>query len=32
MKEAKYYDYIVVNDDLDRATNEVKDIILKEME
>jgi len=32
MKEAKYYDYIVVNDDLEKATNEVKDIILKEME
>ena len=30
-KEKKYYDYVVINDDLEVATKEVKDIILKEM-
>ena len=31
-KEIGFYDYVVVNDDLDTATKEVKDIILKEMD
>lgn len=31
MKEIDFYDYVVINDDLDKATSEVKDIILKEM-
>ena len=31
-KQKKYYDYVVVNDDLEIATKEVKDIILKEMQ
>ncbi len=31
MKQVSFYDHVVVNDDLDRATNEVKEIILKEI-
>lgn len=31
MKEIGFYDYVVVNDDLDKATREVKKIILEEM-
>lgn len=32
MKQIDFYDYVVVNDDVDMATEEVKGIILKEME
>ena len=31
LKEIDFYDYVVVNDDLERATKEVKNIILKEI-
>ena len=31
MKQVGFYDYVVVNDDLEKATNEVKKIILKEI-
>ena len=31
MKQINFYDYVVINDDLEKATNEVKDIILKKM-
>ncbi len=31
MKQVAFYDHVVTNDDLDRATKEVKDIILKEV-
>lgn len=31
LKQANFYDYVVVNDDLEKATSEVKKIILKEM-
>ena len=31
LEEISFYDYVVVNDDLEKATNEVKDIILKEI-
>ena len=31
LKEIDFYDYVVVNDDLDRACQEVKNIILKEI-
>lgn len=31
LKEIDFYDYVVVNDDLEKATNEVKDIILKKI-
>ncbi len=31
MKQVAFYDHVVINDDLDRATKEVKDIILKEV-
>ena len=31
MKQVGFYDYVVVNDDLEKATNEVKEIILKEI-
>ena len=30
LKEIDFYDYVVVNDNLEKATNEVKEIILKE--
>ena len=30
LKEIGFYDYVVVNDDLEKATKKVKDIILKE--
>ena len=30
LKEIDFYDYVIVNDDLDKATKEVKEIILKE--
>jgi len=32
LKQVDFYDYVVVNDDLDKATDEVRRIILKEME
>ena len=31
MKQVAFYDHVVINDDLDRATKEVKNIILKEV-
>lgn len=31
MKQVDFYDYVVVNDDLEKATNQVKEIILKEI-
>ncbi len=31
MKQVGFYDYVVVNDDLDKATDEVRKIILKEI-
>ena len=31
LEEISFYDYVVVNDDLEKATKEVKDIILKEI-
>ena len=31
LKEIDFYDYVVVNDDLEKATNEVREIILKEV-
>lgn len=31
MKQVGFYDYVVVNDDLEKATNQVKEIILKEI-
>lgn len=31
MKQIDFYDYVVINDDIEVATNEVKDIILKKM-
>ena len=31
LKEIDFYDYVVVNDDLDKACDEVKNIILKEI-
>ena len=31
MKEISFYDYVVINDDLERATNEVRKIILDEI-
>ena len=31
LKEADFYDYVVVNDDLDTATDEVRNIITKEI-
>jgi len=31
MKQVDFYDYVVINDDLEKATNEVKKIILKEI-
>ena len=31
MKQVGFYDYVVVNDDLEKATNEVREIIMKEV-
>ena len=31
MKQVGFYDYVVINDDLERATKKVKEIILKEI-
>lgn len=31
LKEVDFYDYVIVNDDLDKATNEVRNIITKEI-
>lgn len=31
LKEISFYDYVVINDNLNKAINEVKDIILKEV-
>lgn len=31
LKEIDFYDYVIVNDDLDKAVNQVKKIILKEI-
>ena len=31
LKEIDFYDYVVINDDLEKATNEVREIILKEV-
>ncbi len=31
MKQVGFYDYVVVNDNLEKATNEVREIILKEI-
>ena len=31
MEQVDFYDYVVVNDDLDKATNEVREIIMREV-
>ena len=31
LKEVDFYDYVVINDDLDKATDEVRNIITKEI-
>ena len=31
LKEVDFYDYVVINDDLDKATDEVRNIIIKEI-